>query len=73
VCNPAFVAAVRPFGGPLRVGVGPQRINVEGGDAVEWAERVKPGDFPQTTTKGVALEYLIAVANECGKDLWVSP
>jgi hypothetical protein len=72
VTNPAFAAAVAPFGGPLRVGVGPQRINVEGGDIVEWAERVRPTDFPQTTTKGVALELLIAVANECGKDLWLS-
>jgi hypothetical protein len=72
VTNPAFAAAVAPFGGPLRVGVGPQRINVEGGRIRDWPERVTPDQFPQTTTKGVALEYLIAVANECGKDLWLS-
>jgi hypothetical protein len=72
VTNPAFAEAIIPFGGPLRMSVGPQRINVEGGDIVEWAERVRPEQFPQTGTTGVAYEYLIAVANECGKDVWLS-
>jgi hypothetical protein len=72
VTNPAFAEAIIPFGGPLRMSVGPQRINVEAGDLVDWAERVRPEQFPQTSTKGVAYEYLIAVANECGKDIWLS-
>lgn len=72
VTNPAFVDAVAPFPGPLRMSVGPQRINMDAGDFVEWAERVRPEQFTQTGNRGVAYEYLIAVANECGKDVWLS-
>lgn len=40
-------------------------------DLSEWDGRVRPDEFCQTSTRGVAYEYMIALANESRKDLWI--
>ena len=38
----------------------------------EWSERVSPSSFLRTGPGGVAYEDLAALANESGKDLWIT-
>jgi len=37
----------------------------------EWLERAGPSDARQSTPRGVALEYMIALANEVGGQPWI--
>ncbi|WP_439621800.1 PA14 domain-containing protein [Gemmata sp.] len=39
---------------------------------VNWADRTKPTDATQAGSKGVAWEYVIALANATGKDVWIN-
>ncbi|NOK58826.1 MAG: hypothetical protein GFH27_549301n146 [Chloroflexi bacterium AL-W] len=38
----------------------------------EWNERTTPGNALQTHDEGGAWEYVIALANETGKDIWIN-
>ena len=38
----------------------------------DWSERVRPESFLRTGPQGVAYEEIIALANESGKDLWLT-
>jgi hypothetical protein len=62
-----FLEKLKPFS-TLRE-MDPGRTNHS--DLKEWADRVRPEQFCQTTSKGIAHEFMIARANESGKDLWV--
>jgi hypothetical protein len=39
---------------------------------VNWADRARPTDATQSTAKGAAWEYMIQLANQTGKDLWIN-
>ena len=39
---------------------------------VEWVDRAKPGDVTQSTSKGVAYEYMIDLANKARSNPWVN-
>jgi len=38
----------------------------------EWNERILPDYYLQTSDKGIAYEYLIAIANQTHKDIWLT-
>ncbi len=38
----------------------------------EWNERILPDYYTQTSTKGMAYEYLISIANHTHKDIWLT-
>ncbi len=46
--------------------------NTNGNPQVNWSDRTLPGPAIQTGPAGVAYEYIIALANQTGKDLWVN-
>jgi hypothetical protein len=39
---------------------------------VEWADRVRPGHATQTGKNGIAWEYVVALGNQAGKDVWIN-
>lgn len=45
-----------------------------GGDTVRaiWAERAQPDFFTFSTNKGVPYEWMIRLANDTGKDIWIN-
>ena len=38
---------------------------------VTWDHRTEPDDYTQAGDNGVALEYMVMLANDLGKDLWI--
>ncbi|MFK5953882.1 MAG: hypothetical protein QM498_12545 [Desulfobacterium sp.] len=38
---------------------------------VTWDDRTEPDDYTQAGDNGVALEYMVMLANDLGKDLWI--
>ncbi|WP_084067757.1 hypothetical protein [Desulfocicer vacuolatum] len=38
---------------------------------VTWNDRTQPGDYTQAGNNGVALEYMVMLANDLEKDLWI--
>lgn len=63
-----FLALLRPFS-VLRT-MDLTRTNQT--DVVAWADCPKPDDATQATSRGVAWEYVIDLANQTGKDLWIN-
>jgi hypothetical protein len=47
-------------------------LRTNGNPVKLWSERAKPADATQTSARGVAYEYLFALANRTGKDLWIN-
>jgi len=45
------------------------RINAS--PVMTWDDRTEPDDYTQAGDNGVALEYMIMLANELGKNLWI--
>lgn len=68
VFTDAFLAAVSPFH-TLRF---MDWLQTNGSPNADWAARAKPTDATQATARGVAWEYVVALANEAGKDVWVN-
>ncbi|SFJ31315.1 S-layer homology domain-containing protein [Paenibacillus sp. UNC496MF] len=71
-----FVQALQPFG-TLRFmdWLSTNNNNPSYPASTEWQDRKKPTDatqLEQNGTKGVAWEYLIALANEAHKDIWIN-
>ena len=46
--------------------------NTNNNQVVNWADRAKPDEPRQSTSRGVAWEYVVDLANLTGKDLWVN-
>lgn len=63
-----FIDAVAPFG-VLRV---MDFLSTNGNPVRTWAERTKPTSATQSGPKGAAYEHAIQLANELGKDIWVT-
>ncbi|MBN2005220.1 MAG: fibronectin type III domain-containing protein [Anaerolineae bacterium] len=75
IFTPEILEAVKPFG-VLRFmnWVGGNNLNPPFADpdnTLEWAERTLPGT-PQNLGEGVAWEYVIALANQTGKSVWIN-
>jgi hypothetical protein len=47
-------------------------LNTNGSTIANWGDRVLPSAPIQAQVNGGALEYLVMLANETGKDLWVN-
>jgi hypothetical protein len=47
-------------------------LNTNGSTIASWSDRVPPSAPIQAQFNGGALEYLVMLANETGKDLWVN-
>ncbi|MDB5750172.1 MAG: Cellulose-binding domain protein [Ramlibacter sp.] len=63
-----FLRAVEPFSvlrllGPLAPNSDPPGL---------WAQRPRPDAASQGGPKGMAWEYVVALANETGKDIWIN-
>lgn len=63
-----FLARLRPFSA-LRL---MDWCGVNTSDVKEWGERVLPGSFLMTGSKGVPYEHMIALANESKRDIWIN-
>lgn len=46
--------------------------NTNNNPVVNWADRSLPTDPRQSTNRGVAWEYVIDIANQTGKDVWIN-
>jgi len=46
--------------------------NTNGSPVVNWSDRTTPGYATQQTIAGVAWEYVIELANDLNKDMWVN-
>lgn len=66
VFNPVFLNDNRPFG-VIRF-MDWQRTNNQ--PAVDWSSRTTPASFSQISDKGVAVEHMVALANELRADPW---
>ena len=66
IFHPKFTASIERFS-TLRF---MDMMRTNGSTQQEWSERPLPTDALQGTDKGVALEYLIALANRAGADPW---
>jgi len=47
-------------------------LNTNGNTIQNWSDRVLPGNPIQAQPNGGALEYMVMLANESGKDLWIN-
>lgn len=47
-------------------------LNTNGSTIRNWSDRVLPGNPIQAQPNGGALEYMVMLANESGKDLWIN-
>ncbi len=47
-------------------------LNANGNTIQNWSDRVLPGNPIQAQPNGGALEYMVMLANETGKDLWIN-
>jgi hypothetical protein len=65
--NP-FLHMLQPFGVIRAMGW----LNTNGNPTVNWSDRTTPGYATQQSPGGVAWEYLAALANMLGKDLWIN-
>jgi hypothetical protein len=63
-----FLATLAPFT-TLRTMQFTQTID---NPVVNWADRAQVTDATQTSAKGVAWEYVIDLANEANKDIWIN-
>ena len=66
--NPLFLDAIAPFS-VLRF---MDWIEVTGSPLVAWPDRPLPTDARQSTARGVAWEWMIALANEQDDDAWIN-
>ncbi|MEJ5990297.1 hypothetical protein WG902_09885 [Ramlibacter sp. PS3R-8] len=66
--NPAFRAAIEPFG-TLRL---MDFLKTNGNPSRNWAERTTPAAATQSGERGAAYEYAVQMANELGKDIWIN-
>ncbi len=63
-----FLASIRPFE-TLRL---MDFLQTNNSPNVNWFERSLPTDASQATDKGVAWEYVVQLANEAQKDIWIN-
>lgn len=63
-----FLAAIRPFETLRLMDI----LQTNNSPNVNWFERSLPTDASQATTKGVAWEYVVQLANEAQKDVWIN-
>ncbi len=64
--HPEFLEAIEPFG-VLRM---MQWQNTNFSTLEHWADRPTPDYFSQATSKGVCVEYMVALANTAHKSVW---
>ncbi len=64
--DPTFLERLRPFAAFRLLNL----MATNGNTQVTWSERPKPTDALQGTEKGVALEYLVELANQADVDPW---
>jgi hypothetical protein len=64
--HPKFTDALRPFAGIRYYGT----QKTTGSLQTHWSDRTKPTDIFQDADGGVALEYLVQLANETATDPW---
>jgi len=64
--NPIFIERLEPYGILRFMEWELANINT----VANWSDRAKTTDAIQTTKKGVALEYLVELANRTGKSPW---
>lgn len=65
--NPAFLKTVRPFK-MIRF---MDWLQTNGSPIKTWADRKLPTELLQSGSRGVCLEYCIALCNEIGTDAWI--
>ena len=63
-----FIQAAAPFG-VFRL---MDFLATNGNPTRTWAERTTPASGSQTSAKGAAYEHAIQMANELGKDIWIT-
>ncbi len=63
-----FLKAIAPFS-TLRF---MDTLQTNGNPVTSWAQRTQPTTPQQTSTSGLAWEYVIQLANTSGKDIWVN-
>lgn len=63
-----FLGRLRPFSSIRFMDWG----STNGSPLRSWADRTPQASILQTTEKGVAYEYMIALANQTGKDPWIT-
>ncbi|MBK6005166.1 hypothetical protein JJB11_03600 [Ramlibacter ginsenosidimutans] len=63
-----FIQALAPFGVVRLMDF----LATNGNPVQTWGERTTPASGNQTGPKGAAYEYAIAMANELGKDIWIT-
>jgi len=68
VFSTAFINALAPFG-TLRY---KDFLQTDNNPLVNWSDRPHESDAQQTSSRGVALGYVIALANQTGKDIWLN-
>lgn len=66
--NPKFLSLLKPFS-TLRY---MDLLQTNGNTVEKWKDRSLPSDPLQSSSKGVAWEYLIELANESKKDIWIN-
>lgn len=66
--HPEFLERLRSFAALRQMG----NMKTNGNTLVHWSDRPKPTRAFQDTDKGVALEYLVDLANESATDAWFS-
>jgi hypothetical protein len=66
--HPLFVERLKPYG-LLRF---MRWLRINDSTLSTWAQRPTPNTFSQATDKGVALEYVVALANQTQKHAWVN-
>jgi hypothetical protein len=64
-----FLQDIQPFTGPLRF---MDTMQTNGQPSIDWSQRTTTTYMTQTKSTGVALEYLVALADTAGKDMWVN-
>lgn len=63
-----FMAAIRPFG-TLRF---MDWLATNNNPVRSWQERTLPSSATQASERGVAFEYVVQLANEADKDIWIN-
>lgn len=68
IFNPAFLEKLAPFSTIRFLNWTETNINT----IERWEDRITPEYYNQTTSKGVAYEYLILLCNKLGKNMWLN-
>jgi hypothetical protein len=64
-----YLNAIAPFQGPLRF---MDAMQTNGQQLTDWSQRTTPESLTQAEPTGLAVEYMVDLCNETGKDMWVN-